>query len=137
MKNLGYYNGKFDEIENMSIPMGDRVCFFGDGVYDATYSRNYKIFALDEHVNRFFNSTKLLEFKLNFTKQELKELLNDLIKKMDTGDIISTKEYAINNALYEEYIDEYDESESVKYAIDVSESLKEYQNIYEPHIHTH
>ena len=50
MKNLGYYNGKFDEIENMSIPMGDRVCFFGDGVYDATYSRNYKIFALDEKV---------------------------------------------------------------------------------------
>lgn len=86
MKNLGYYNGKFDEIENMSIPMGDRVCFFGDGVYDATYSRNYKIFALDEHVNRFFNSAKLLEFKLNFTKQELKELLNDLVKKMDTGE---------------------------------------------------
>ena len=48
MKNLGYYNGKWDEIENMFIPMNDRVCFFGDGVYDATYSRNYKIFALDE-----------------------------------------------------------------------------------------
>lgn len=36
-----------------------------------------------------------------------------------------------------EYIDEYDGSESVKYAIDVSESLKEYQDIYESHIHTH
>ena len=36
-----------------------------------------------------------------------------------------------------EYIDEYDGSESVKYAIDVSESLKKYQKIYEPYVHTH
>ncbi len=48
MKTLGYYNGKFDEIENMTIPMNDRVCWFGDGVYDATYSRNHIIYALDE-----------------------------------------------------------------------------------------
>ena len=34
MKNLGYYNGKYDEIEKMQIPMLDRVCWFGDGVYD-------------------------------------------------------------------------------------------------------
>ena len=86
MKNLGYYNGKFDEIENMTIPMSDRVCFFGDGIYDATYSKNYKIFAIDDHVNRFFNSAKLLEINLNFTKEELKSLLNDLVSKMDTGD---------------------------------------------------
>ena len=35
MKTLGYYNGKFDELDEMSIPMNDRVCWFGDGVYDA------------------------------------------------------------------------------------------------------
>ena len=86
MKTLGYYNGKFDEIENMFIPMGDRVCYFGDGVYDATYSRNYKIFTIDEHINRFFDSASLLEIRLDFTKEELKELLYDLVKKMDTDE---------------------------------------------------
>lgn len=86
MKNLGYYNGRYDEIENMSIPMTDRVCFFGDGVYDATYSRNYKIFSLDEHVDRFYNSAEFLEIKLPFSKEEMKEILNDLVKKMDTGE---------------------------------------------------
>ncbi len=54
--------------------------------YDATYSRNYKIFALDDHVNRFFNSAKLLEFKPEFTKEEVKTLLCDLVNKMDTGE---------------------------------------------------
>jgi len=86
MKNLGYYNGKYDEIENMYIPMGDRVCFFGDGIYDATYSRNYKIFAIDDHVNRFFNSAALLEMNLPCTKEDLKKLLKDMVSKMDTGE---------------------------------------------------
>lgn len=86
MKNLGYYNGKIGEIEDISIPMGDRVSFFGDGVYDATYSRNYKIFALDDHVDRFFNSAALLQINLPCTKDELKQLLCDLTQKMDTGE---------------------------------------------------
>jgi len=86
MKNLGYYNGKFGEIEEMTIPMNDRVCFFGDGIYDATYSRNYKIFAIDDHVNRFFNSAKLLEIDLPVTKDELKKLLYEMVSKMDTGE---------------------------------------------------
>ena len=86
MKNLGYYNGVWDEIEKMYIPMSDRVCFFGDGIYDATYSRNYTIFALDEHIDRFYNSAKLLEIELPHSKPEMKDLLNNMVQKMDTGE---------------------------------------------------
>ena len=64
MENLGYYNGKFGLLEEMTVPMLDRVCYFGDGVYDATYSRNHNIFALDEHVERFYNSAGLLGIKI-------------------------------------------------------------------------
>lgn len=86
MKNLGYYNGKFGEIEEMSIPMNDRVCFFGDGVYDATYSRNYKIFTLDEHVDRLYNSASLLGMNIAESKDEMKAILNEMVSKMDTGE---------------------------------------------------
>lgn len=86
MKNLGYYNGKYDEIEKMFIPMSDRVCFFGDGIYDATYSRNYKIFSADEHIDRFFNSARLLKIELPCTKEELKKLLEEMVLKMDSGE---------------------------------------------------
>ncbi|MBO7345439.1 MAG: aminotransferase class IV [Clostridia bacterium] len=86
MKNLGYYNGIIDEIEKMTIPMCDRVCFFGDGIYDATYSRNYNIFALNDHVDRFFNSAKLLKINIPHTKSQLKALLIDMVEKMDTGE---------------------------------------------------
>ena len=86
MKNLGYYNGRFGEADEMMVPMNDRVAFFGDGVYDATYSRNYKIFTLDEHIDRLYNSAKLLEIKIKETKEEMKAILNEMVSKMDTGE---------------------------------------------------
>lgn len=85
MKNLGYYNGEYGEIETMRIPMNDRVCYFGDGVYDATYSRNYKIFALEEHIDRIYNSAALLRIQVGQTKEEMKTILQEMVNKMDTG----------------------------------------------------
>ena len=104
MKTLGYYNGKFGELEDMSIPMNDRVCWFGDGVYDAGPSRNYKIFAMDEHVDRFFNSAGLLDIKMPMSKEELKALLQEMVDKMDTGNLFvyyqATRGTGIRNHAY-------------------------------------
>lgn len=86
MENLGYYNGKYDLIENMQIPMLDRVCWFGDGIYDATYAHNHKIFDIDAHLNRFYNSAALLDINMPINKSELALLLDDLVKKVDCGD---------------------------------------------------
>ena len=68
----------------MMILMSDRVHWFGDGVYDAGPCRNYHIFAIDEHVDRFFNSAALMDIKMPVIKDQLKDLLNELVKKMDT-----------------------------------------------------
>lgn len=84
MENLGYYCGKFGQLEEMTIPMNDRVCYFGDGVYDATYTANHKIYALDEHINRFFKSAELLEISISNTKEELKVLLQEMVDKVDS-----------------------------------------------------
>ena len=85
MKTLGYYNGKIDELECMSVPMLDHACYFGDGVYDVTYCRNYKIFSLEEHVERFFASAACLRIEPPMTREALAELLCELVKKLDDG----------------------------------------------------
>lgn len=106
MKTLGYYNGRFGELDEMMIPMNDRVCWFGDGVYDAGPARNYKIFAVDEHIDRFFNSAGLLDIKMPVTKTELKELLQEMVNKMDTGNLFVyyqvTRGTGIRNHVYTE-----------------------------------
>ena len=85
MKNLGYYNGKYDEIENMVIPMNDRAHYFGDGVYDATYSRNHIIWNLQEHLDRLYNSARLLEIEPPCPKEEMAEILKEMVRKVDDG----------------------------------------------------
>ena len=106
MKNLGYYNGAYDELEKMSVPMLDRVCYFGDGIYDATYSRNHIIYALDEHIDRFYNSAKLLDINIPHTKDEMKEILCEMVKKVDDGSqfvyIQATRGTGIRNHVYDD-----------------------------------
>ncbi|MCL2129484.1 MAG: aminotransferase class IV [Treponema sp.] len=83
MDALGYYNGKWGPLDEMTIPMNDRACYFGDGVYEAAIAANGVIFTLDEHMNRLFNSAALLEIKLNHSKEELKEILYEMLSKVD------------------------------------------------------
>ncbi|MDR2094569.1 MAG: aminotransferase class IV [Treponema sp.] len=83
MKDLAYYNGEVCPLDEMRIPMNDRVCWFGDGVYDASCAGNYTIFALDEHIDRFFNSAALIGIEPRIGREELAALLCSLVHKLD------------------------------------------------------
>lgn len=84
MQTLAYYNGKIAEIDEMMIPMNDRVSFFGDGCYDAFYCRHYKIYCLEKHLDRFYRSARLLDMEVPMARDELTDLLYDLIQKLDS-----------------------------------------------------
>ena len=86
MKNLGYYNGRFDIIENMTVPMNDRACYFGDGIYEAVYVRGRVAYALGEHLDRFYDSADALRIVIPHTKEELTEIIYSLIAKLDDAD---------------------------------------------------
>lgn len=105
METLGYYNGKYGPLEEMSVPMNDRVCWFGDGVYDAGPCRNYYIFSLQEHIDRFFRSAQAIDIEMPISKEELADTLNKLVKELDTGDLFVyyqvTRGTAIRNHVYE------------------------------------
>lgn len=77
MKKAGYFNGEIGPLEEMKIPMTARSVYFGDGVYDAAMIANGVCFDLEDHIDRFYNSLRLLDIR-NFTldRQQLKaELL--------------------------------------------------------------
>lgn len=71
MIEIGYYNGVMGPIEEINIPMRDRAIFFGDGVYDVTFAYNHKIFALDDHLDRFYRSLKMMRINFHLTREEL------------------------------------------------------------------
>lgn len=83
MKALGYYNGSCGELEDMTVPMNDRVCYFGDGVYDATCVEDFIPFALEEHVDRLYRSAAALRIPVPMEKAQMLALLRELVKKID------------------------------------------------------
>jgi len=99
MKRLGYYNGRVGPLEEMQVPMCDRGCYFGDGIYEVALSDNGVIFLLDEHVDRFFDSAGLLRIELRQTKRQLKDLLLSLLPELDDTELLvywqATRETAI------------------------------------------
>ena len=86
MKDLGYYNGKYDLIENMSVPMNDRACYFGDGIFEVAYARNNKIYAIDEHMSRMYYSAAALGYNMPLSKEEFSALLYELSGKVDANE---------------------------------------------------
>lgn len=75
MKDLAYYNGKITSIDDMMIPANDRRFYFGDGIYEAAMVFDYKIYALQDHLDRMFNSAAMLRIELPYTKEEVGALL--------------------------------------------------------------
>ena len=85
MRDLAYYNGKITAIDDMMIPANDRGFYFGDGIYEAAMVFDHKIFALQDHLDRMFNSAAMLRIELPYTKEEVGALLTDLVQKLESS----------------------------------------------------
>ena len=85
MTEVGYYNGTIGPLDEMTVPMNDRAVYFGDGVYEVAIARNKKIFALSEHLDRFYTSLKFMEINFTMNAQELTEELVKVLTRAEPG----------------------------------------------------
>lgn len=78
-KSVGYYNGEMGPLEEMKVPMGDRALYFGDGIYEATCVANRVPFAIEDHLDRMYNSLRLLEIPFQMERAQVKAELQKVI----------------------------------------------------------
>lgn len=83
--NIGYYNGEIAPLEELKIPALDRAVYFGDGCYEALFLTNGVLFALEEHLDRFYNSCRLLRIPFAMTREELKAELKKIVDTVGEG----------------------------------------------------
>ncbi len=83
MKSIGYYNGRIEPLEQLMIPALDRAVYFGDGCYEAVYLINGVLFGLEEHLDRFYNSCRLLKLPFHLDRQALKAELQKVIEAVE------------------------------------------------------
>ena len=87
MENIGFYNGEWGTLSELRLPVLDRAYYFGDGIYDAAYTRNKVIFALDEHVERFFSGLKKVGITIPYTPERVIQIMLEGVQKCDENDL--------------------------------------------------
>jgi|TARA_B110000027_G_C16122045_1_gene303712 branched-chain amino acid aminotransferase len=81
LKESIWYNGKFVPCKNAKTHVLDHSIHFASAVFEGIRVYNHKPFKLDEHLVRFYKSAKLLDYKINYSKNDIKYACLQLIKK--------------------------------------------------------
>ena len=71
---VAYVNGQVVPENEAKISIGDTGFLYGDAVFDTTRSFGHRIFRLEEHLDRLYNSLKYMRIDPGMTKIELSEL---------------------------------------------------------------
>ena len=66
-------NGEVSSPKDAKISVFDRGFLFGDGVYEVARSYGYILFALEEHIERLFNSASRIGLDIGKSPEEIKE----------------------------------------------------------------
>lgn len=76
-----YKNGTWLPEASASISIFDSQFMFGDAVFEMHRTFNHKHFLLDEHIDRLWTSMKYMQIPITKTKQEVKDLCDEAIKR--------------------------------------------------------
>ncbi|MCI6068111.1 MAG: aminotransferase class IV [Galactobacillus timonensis] len=77
-------------MDEIRIPMQDRALFFGDGVYDVTFANNGRLFAMEDHLDRFYNSCRMMRIDFPLNREELTAEIQKCGDAPETGNRPST-----------------------------------------------
>ena len=80
MEGYAYYNGRIGRCEDISIPLSDRLIYFGDGVYDVMIGHSGRLFLVDDHIERLFSGIRALNIYLSMTRDDILDVVDRLIK---------------------------------------------------------
>lgn len=75
-------NGQILPIEQAVIPLSNIEYSYGFGVYETLKVRRGISYFADQHVERLFRSAEIIDLKHSFTKDQVKQYIQDLVTKL-------------------------------------------------------
>jgi len=73
-----WQNGKYCTVKEIFLPVVDFGFIHCDATYDSIATRNGKFVNLEEHLDRFYNGCTALRLKMPYTRDEVKQILQEL-----------------------------------------------------------
>ncbi len=81
-----YVNGKYCEKEDARISVFDHGLLYGDGVFEGIRVYAGKIFRLDEHLERLYESAKAIDLRVGRTITEMRDLVLETVRRNGLAD---------------------------------------------------
>ena len=86
MSRLVYINGKLVPQEQATVSVFDHGLLYGDGVFEGLRAYGGKIFRLDQHVRRLYESAKAICLEIPLSESEMCAAHNETIAANDIQD---------------------------------------------------
>lgn len=81
-----YFNGKFVPKQEARTSIYDHGFLYGDGVFEGIRAYNGRVFRLDEHLDRMYDSAKAIDLKIPLSKDEMKKAIIETMKRNNLKD---------------------------------------------------
>lgn len=78
---LIYLNGKFVPKNEAKTSVYDHGFLYGDGVFEGIRAYNGRVFRLDQHLDRLWDSAKAIALKIPLTREEMKEAILETLRR--------------------------------------------------------
>jgi branched-chain amino acid aminotransferase len=74
-----YIDGKYYDKQDAKISVYDHGLLYGDGVFEGMRSYGGRVFRLNEHIDRLWDSAQAIWLKIPMTKAEMIKAVNDTL----------------------------------------------------------
>jgi branched-chain amino acid aminotransferase len=81
-----YINGKLYDKEKAAVSVYDHGLLYGDGVFEGIRSYSGKVFRLDEHLERLWNSAKAIWLQIPISRTEMAKAIVDTLAANQIAD---------------------------------------------------
>jgi branched-chain amino acid aminotransferase len=88
MRSLVFLNGVFVTDENARVSIFDRGFCYGDGLFETMRAYKGKVFRLDLHLDRLYQSAPLIHLDLPVTRKEIRAIIRETLKINKVSDAI-------------------------------------------------
>jgi len=83
---LVYINGQFAPAAEARISVFDHGLLYGDGVFEGIRAYNGRVFRLEQHLERLYDSAKALLLEIPLSADEMREAVLESLRRNDLSD---------------------------------------------------
>jgi len=76
-----YCNGAFVPEEEAKISVFDHGFLYGDGIFEGIRAYHGRVFKLDEHLKRLYESAKSIQLTIGIPKEEMQEIVLESLRR--------------------------------------------------------